>query len=1341
MTCLVYIDDIITFASSFDQHLERLDEVFARIAKANLKLKPSKCSLFQRQVEFLGHVVSEKGIAMQKEKIEAIETWPSPTNLTELRAFMGTCGYYRRFVKDFSSIAAPLFRLMKKGVKWEWTAECETVFVRLKVKLTSEPILALPTNEGTFVLDTDASDFGLGAVLSQIQNDEERVIAYASRTLAKPELKYEVTRKELLAIVFGLKQFRQYLLGRHIVIRTDHAALSWLRRTPEPLPQLARWMTFIEQFDYEVHHREGRKHGNADGLSRRPVVNEAQVTEDRNEGSCSKNEENEASEPKIRTLELTDSVSAKVREPPHEHSPATDELASLQQQQRSDEVLGRIIHLRLASGKVPTHEELSVESEVTKKLCLLWENLEVHEGLVYRKFRNRRKGEPDYIQLLVPRSHVENVLRQSHAGKVGGHFGIRKTQDLVQRRYYWPSWKEDTKRFCRSCNECNTYHRGRPPKQGPLKPVLAGAPFERWYIDLTGPHPKSAKGNIWILTCMDGFSKWCEAFPLRNKEAVTIAKTLVERVFLRLGCPLSILSDQGKEVDGRIMNEVCRLFEIEKLRTTPYKPSTNQVERFHKTMNSILAKTVDEHQRDWDEQLPFVMAAYRATRHEGTNYSPNLLVLGREVRVPLDLMYGPPGEDVENYDSFVEERRTRMTSAFAEVRSTLRQNAERNKRYYNLSVKPKVYEAGQWVWYFNLRKFRGTQMKWRRQYEGPYLVLRVLSPLTVEIQKSAKARSRTVHVDKLREFVGEPPKSWLATSAAPEVDECLKNTPQVKVEASSETGVLFSTTDEYSDVEMNTTSPISKGSGPKLNGTELELEFASQAIESSNAGREAMSAVSNGKDFAMANIANLPSTDQPIDTEFATAKSGEILGETQSVSNARQHLERDRKMPARYSGFVINNTKQPRSPLAKHAKPAKPARLGLVKVQNIRDGSCVKVGSKLSNQRVVSATNSGATAANSAQQHEHTLGCLHHSYVPSTESARLLPDRYKRGQACRLTPHHIRNSTGEHRLRMVRTKQTNRKSEARGLQRATKLAADQPVELASEKPAAGTSTTKPVTDPPAEFVLKKKPAKKPHARTGGTCSSCGRDFSQQTNLKRHMGVVHQLHLDGTPIDDTTQRRYFAYNQKGATKPTKTKPEAALGKAPTSEPHETSSDAEFITEDEIYTDVEIDDEKEKPDPPSTPKPSTTVVLTTNTPSDIGLVSKPMRPAKPYSSIRKLRKEISVPIAVPKPVQSTIRPRRTTEIRPPTVADLEAQNEGQSSREVAEIMRAKYDLTASEVKTKINQVRTARQARRAFARRIRSNFRIDGTKKTRREFLEWLEQTCRQVETFDSDEYEA
>jgi len=183
---------------------------------------------------------------------------------------MGLSGYYRRFVRDFSIIASPLYGLMKKGTYFVWTDECQEAFDELKHRLVTGPILALPENEGCFILDTDASDSGMGAVLSQQQSGVEKVIAYASRTMTNAEKKYETTRKELLAVVYGLKQFRQYLYGRHFIIRTDHAALSWLRRTPEPMPQLARWLTFIDQFDYEVVYRPGTKHGNADGLSRRP---------------------------------------------------------------------------------------------------------------------------------------------------------------------------------------------------------------------------------------------------------------------------------------------------------------------------------------------------------------------------------------------------------------------------------------------------------------------------------------------------------------------------------------------------------------------------------------------------------------------------------------------------------------------------------------------------------------------------------------------------------------------------------------------------------------------------------------------------------------------------------------------------------------------------------------------------------------------------------------------------------------------------------------------------------------------------------------------------------------
>jgi len=411
-------------------------------------------------VEFLGHVVSEESLAMQPNKVKAINEWTACQDVSEVGAFMGLSGHYRRFIKDFSTIAAPLYNLTRKESEFCWTTECQEAFNKLKRRLVEEPILALPSDSGTYVLDTDASDYGLGAILSQRQANQEKVIAYASRTLGKPEQKYETTRKELLAIVTGLKQFCQYLLGRHFVIRTDHAALTWLRRTAEPMPQLARWLTFIEQFDYEIEHRPGAKHGNADGLSRR-------VTHD------------------VRAIKKT-------KEPPTS-APHNQTLA---ERQLSDKELGVFVSLRLQHERQPPKAEVQLESELTKKLVNHWPKFEVHDGLVYRRYTETPRGEGDYLQLLLPSTDVPDAIRQCHAGVTGGHFGEEKTKEQIKRRFYWPCWKEDVGRYYRRCIQCSRYHRGGLRKQGSLQPVIPGAPFERWYIDLTGPHPKSERGNI-----------------------------------------------------------------------------------------------------------------------------------------------------------------------------------------------------------------------------------------------------------------------------------------------------------------------------------------------------------------------------------------------------------------------------------------------------------------------------------------------------------------------------------------------------------------------------------------------------------------------------------------------------------------------------------------------------------------------------------------------------------------------------------------------------------------------------------------------------------------------------
>jgi len=223
---LVYLDDLIILENSFDQLMEKFEVVLGRLRAANLKLNCGKCELFRRKVSFLGHIISGDGIEVQSEKSEAVRCWHKPNNLTELRSFLGLASYYRRFICGFSVVASPLYNLMRKNVQFHWDAEQQNAFDKLKTALTNAPVFGSARSEGTFYFDTDASDLGLRIVLLQEQDGQERVLAYASRTLSAPERVYRVTRKEMLAVVFGLKHFRQYLIGRKFVIRTDHAAIQ-----------------------------------------------------------------------------------------------------------------------------------------------------------------------------------------------------------------------------------------------------------------------------------------------------------------------------------------------------------------------------------------------------------------------------------------------------------------------------------------------------------------------------------------------------------------------------------------------------------------------------------------------------------------------------------------------------------------------------------------------------------------------------------------------------------------------------------------------------------------------------------------------------------------------------------------------------------------------------------------------------------------------------------------------------------------------------------------------------------------------------------------------------------
>jgi transposase InsO family protein len=748
--CLVYLDDIILFSHTISEHLVRLRQLLDRLRRANLKLKPSKCHLLRKSVMFLGHVISEGSVATDPEKINHVRNWPTPKDVTEVRSFVGLCSYYRRFIKDFAYIAAPLHALTGKHVKFQWTVDCQGAFSELKRRLVSSPILAMPSDEGEYRLDTDASNYAIGSVLSQVQNGEEKVIAYASRMLAGPEKNYCVTRKELLAIVFFTKQFRPYLLGQEFLIRTDHSALQWLKHTPEPIGQQARWLERLEEFSYRIEHRPGRRHGNADALSRLPC-RQCHRTDPEEESGGKPPVPNELAARMVRFGELA------------EESEWTSEHMS--EAYDADEELSEIYHLLRENEEQVPWGTVIRSSQVTKIYWKQWTRLRVIDGVLYRRW-DPVNGSPHHYQLIPPKSYRERFLKEAHTGITGGHLGVRKTRIQLQRRTYWHGWMSDVEQFVKRCSECSTYHRGKPKKQGLLQVTEVGEPFERISIDLTGPHPTSRSGNMYILTVIDLFTKWAEAIPLRNKEAATVARALFDVVISRFGIPLQLLSDNGKEFENSLLSELCRLLNIDKLRTTAYRPSANGgIERFHRTLNAMLAKVVSDCQRDWDEHLPSVMAAYRASSHAATGYSPNYLMLGKENRAPIDLLFGAPEDDEEHYDSYdgyASERVNRMRKSYDMVRQHLGRGAERMKKYYDLRVRPSVFNVNTWVYYYNPRRYTGKSPKWQRMYEGPYLITKMLGAVNAVIQKSKRSRGIVTHIDKLKPCYGLTPTSWLS---------------------------------------------------------------------------------------------------------------------------------------------------------------------------------------------------------------------------------------------------------------------------------------------------------------------------------------------------------------------------------------------------------------------------------------------------------------------------------------------------------------------------------------------------------------------------------------------------
>ena len=801
---LVYLDDVIIFSRTIQEHLERLDVVFSTLAKAGLKLKPRKCHLFKREVLYLGHVVSPLGISTDPSKIEAIKHWPTPKDAGDVRSGLGMFGYYRKFIKGYSQKARPLTRLTEKSVDFVWGKDEEEAWQLLKDELVKAPILAYPDPEKEFILDTDASGYGIGAVLSQVQEGKERVIAYGSKALSKEERRYCVTRRELLAIVHFVKQYRHYLFGQKFLIRTDHGALKYLLNFKDPQGQMARWLQVLDTYTFDIEHRAGRKHNNADAMSRGPckqcgdddchvrVVTRQQL---RKQQEAVVEDEQKKSEPCVGKGRRRGRPKKTREEGKEGGRPTQDEqgvsgtqgLQGVRGQQRSsdipqeevwlqnsqlnpkvvkeaqegDPVIGYFLQLKKRDEK-PDWNEVSSQGNELKSLWAQWESLVFNEdGLLCREMMDSRSSRR--MQVVIPRGLVSPVLEMLHDSVTGGHMGVRRTLACARLRFYWYKQRESVQLWCKGCTRCAARKMGGARKRrAALRKHVTGEPFARVGIDISGPYNVTDEGNRYILVVSDYFTKWVEAYPLKDMEAKTVAETLVEEFICRMGVPMIIHSDQGRNFESKLFQQMCALFGIKKTRTTAFRPCSNGlVERYNRTLNEMLCTTVKESPFTWDKRIHLLTMAYRGTPHESTGFSPNFMVYGKELFMPVDVMMGRPGSESSRDElEYVQGLRDRLEDAYDVAREHLQSSANRQKRYYDVNACEKPYKPGDLVWTMNKTRKKGKCPKMQMRWTGPLVVLKRLNDVTYQVKMNEKDM-KVIHYDLLKPYEGREIPRWV----------------------------------------------------------------------------------------------------------------------------------------------------------------------------------------------------------------------------------------------------------------------------------------------------------------------------------------------------------------------------------------------------------------------------------------------------------------------------------------------------------------------------------------------------------------------------------------------------
>ena len=842
---LYYLDDVLILSENIPEHIKDLTDVFKRFQESGLKLQPKKCQFFTTTVDFLGHRITPEGVSPNPDYCRIIRDWPEPTTVKQLRTFIGKCTYYHKFIKNYNGIAAPLTNLLKKEAlqddrKVFLDDKAKRAFQDLKERLASPPILGKPLFEtdasvSPFILDTDwsAENEAIGAVLSQVQDGHETVISYDSHKLNKAQRNYSSSKGEMFAVLFFIKKFKVFLAHRPFVLRVDNQALKWIRTQDPPSSMVARWLSTLADYDFKVEFRPSKRHANADALSRIEHVTE------------------KANGPPD---DIDDDILGAMGIEP----------INMAQKQQEDETLQQVREWILKESK-PLATQIRKGGWDLRMYYDLFETLYLNQEDVI--MRRAQPGEPFKVnRVCVPRALQETMVKQLHKDN---HLKRDKLLDRVFTKYFFPGVYKVVEHVLSDCEACFLKNPQKPQKHT-YATVQEGYPFRKLSIDHVGRLKTSSRGNCYILTVKDVFSRYLMAFPTKSLEAQETVRLLTSNVFSVFDFPEQVHMDNHGSFSSSLTKELMETLGIKPTYTPAYNPKSNVVERSHKDLGPMIKSLILENPgSDWEDLLPTCVRALNTSRNRHTGMTPHYIMFGREAMTPVDIIYGGvPEEPSKGPHEWVNKLQGRLRSCYAYVRENLKRAVERSRKQYTASQQKK-FQINDQVYLFTPRIDSSLGKKFTNWYTGPYTITSKVTNVLMKIRPGAwnkKQFEMVVSIDRLSPYKSskQPMTRNLTEEDLAMQDEFLEDIGQIEIHPDEPRPKLYV---NYSNPEANIVDITAPPIPEKTDQVDPGDHLGTQPVLEPQEDIWELNAESETQETPMDNSMDAGSMDNSMDTE------------------------------------------------------------------------------------------------------------------------------------------------------------------------------------------------------------------------------------------------------------------------------------------------------------------------------------------------------------------------------------------------------------------------------------------------------------------------------------------